>query len=437
MAPSSLPSSAATFLPAVATTRFFTRQLKVLLLCALFWHLSGLGVSHLSARSLTAAVLGTVGPTDAVLLISPQTGALVSKNAGVPLVPASTLKLLTSLAALHYLGPDFRFKTDFFLDGERNLIIKGYGDPLLISEVLASAAPQLAANLKKNGCRFNDIIVDDSYFAQPLTIPGVTASNQPYDAPNGALCANFNTVYFRRDSHGRYTSAEPQTPLVSPALAKTRSSGLSHGRIILSHNRNDIARYAGSLMRYFLVHQGLAFDGRMRREVTNPTVDRRVYRLVSPFTLAQVISRLLTHSNNFMANQLLIFCGIAVYGPPGTLAKGVRAVTDFARNDLGIRTLHLTEGSGISRDNRISAEGLMKILARFEPYRQLMRQQQCDWHKTGTLKGIRTRAGYLVDAKQRTYRYVLMFNTAGKSPQKILKRLRQTICGRDTPISLH
>jgi len=348
-------------------------------------------------------------------------------------VPASTLKLLTSLAAFHYLGADFRFFTDFLLDDHGNLVVKGYGDPLLISEVLAAAAPRLAALLRARGAAFNDVVVDDAYFAQPLTIPGVTASRQPYDAPNGALCVNFNTVSFRRDGRGGIVSAEPQTPLVPPAPARIRASGLSGGRIILSHHRNDIAVYAGGMVRAFLERRGISFAGRVRLQPGAAQRARRVYRLVSPFSLSEVVSRLLAFSNNFIANQLLIRCGIAAFGPPGTLTKGVDAVSAFAREKLGLRRLVLAEGSGISRRNRITAGGMMTVLAHFAPHRLLLRRRRCDWYKTGTLKGIRTRAGYLLDGRGRAYRYVLMFNTPGKSPDRIMPRLRRVVCGRQAP----
>ena len=52
-----------------------------------------------------------IGNQDAVLIADPQGKILFSKNAGKKLVPASTLKTLTSLAALYYLGSDYRFAT--------------------------------------------------------------------------------------------------------------------------------------------------------------------------------------------------------------------------------------------------------------------------------------------------------------------------------------
>ncbi len=59
-------------------------------------------------------------------------------------VPASTMKLLTSLVALEYLGPEYHFETHLFLDGQRNLYIKGYGDPLLTSEILLEIGKRLS-----------------------------------------------------------------------------------------------------------------------------------------------------------------------------------------------------------------------------------------------------------------------------------------------------
>ncbi|NJL59293.1 MAG: hypothetical protein HC887_06265 [Desulfobacteraceae bacterium] len=77
-----------------------------------------------------------IGENDAVLITDPLGNIVLSKHADKPLAPASTFKLLTSLAAIQYLGMDYRFGTEFYIDGNANLIIKGFGDPMLVSEVL-------------------------------------------------------------------------------------------------------------------------------------------------------------------------------------------------------------------------------------------------------------------------------------------------------------
>ena len=167
-----------------------------------------------------------IGDKDSVLIGHSSGKILFSKNANKLLIPASILKIFTSLVAINHLGQDFRFKTEFYIDEEKNLKIKGYGDPLLISEVVKEIATNLTHRMKT----YNHLILDDFYFARPLVIPGITSSWQPYDAPNGALCVNFNTVNFKRDRTGNYVSAEPQTPLLPYVKKRIEKSKLKKGR---------------------------------------------------------------------------------------------------------------------------------------------------------------------------------------------------------------
>ena len=133
---------------------------------------------------------------DSALIVDYNGSVLFAKNSEKKLVPASTLKILTSLAALHYLGADYRFVTKFYLGEDSSLKIKGYGDPMLLSEMIIQASDMLIDKLASEKKDINDIILDDSYFKKPVIIPGVFDSFEPYDALNGALCSNFNTVNF-------------------------------------------------------------------------------------------------------------------------------------------------------------------------------------------------------------------------------------------------
>ncbi len=360
-----------------------------------------------------------IGPNDALLVTAPDGTVVFSRHATRPMIPASILKLLTSLVALHYLGPDYRFPTDFFVDAGNNLKIRGYGDPLLVSEVIDRYSGDLAQHLS----RVNDIVLDASYFSRPILIPGRANSHQPYDAPNGALCANFNTVRFKTDRQGRYVSAEPQTPLVPLAREKLRLIRQPAGRIVFSHRHGETVLYTGHLFRYFLERHGVTCRGTVRAGHVRPPSDRRVRRLLSPFDLETVISRLLEFSNNFIANQLLIAVGAGVHGSPGDLSKGIAATVAYAGDTLGLRDFHIVEGSGISRQNRISAQAMLRILTEFEPSRYLMRHQGREYYKTGTLNGIRTRAGYIESSRGGRYRFVVMMNTRGKSAEKVVRQL--------------
>jgi D-alanyl-D-alanine carboxypeptidase/D-alanyl-D-alanine-endopeptidase (penicillin-binding protein 4) len=361
-----------------------------------------------------------IGNRDAVLVADPNGHIVFSKNVDAELIPASALKIFTALVAIHYLGPDYKFFTEFFMDRHSNLKIKGYGDPLLISETVVKMIHHLSMRLCAKYSVINDLILDDSYFGVQTVIPGVNVSYEPYDAPNGALCVNFNTVNFKRNKNGVYVSAESQTPLLPFILPRIKDSQIDHGRIVLSSQRNEITHYAGHLFLYFLKKEGVRLKGGIRLGKIQKEVDKLIYRYVSSFSLIQTLSKLFEYSNNFIANQLLITAGAKAYGPPGNLENGVRAALIYAKNILEIDHVQIEEGSGISRKNRISARDFYKILNAFIPHYFLMQQTDKMYYKTGTLKGIHTRAGYIKKKNGELYPFVLMINTPGKSPKPMM-----------------
>jgi D-alanyl-D-alanine carboxypeptidase/D-alanyl-D-alanine-endopeptidase (penicillin-binding protein 4) len=379
---------------------------------------------------MPAAAIGTteaegvaalIGTKDSLLVVDPNSEIVISKNDTEKLLPASILKIFTSLVAIHYLGLDYRYRTEFFIDNDSNLKIKGFGDPLLISEVVNDISQLLAALLGQSAI-INDLVVDDSYFIQPLTIPGVSSSSQPYDAPNGALCVNFNTVFFRKSPTG-FVSAEPQTPLLPFAENLIHQRKLKSGRIVLSHEENENSIYAGKLFEYFLKQEGVQISGQVRPGRVNFSHDRLIFRYTSRFSLTEIFSKLFEHSNNFTTNQLLITAGIKAFGPPGNLRKGVEAAKAYASKELSISDMIIAEGSGISRKNKVSAREMMRVLEEFEPNFVLLRQKGRDFYKTGTLNGINTRAGFIASNNGGRYRYVVMVNTPGRSTKPIMRQL--------------
>jgi D-alanyl-D-alanine carboxypeptidase/D-alanyl-D-alanine-endopeptidase (penicillin-binding protein 4) len=340
-----------------------------------------------------------IGSKDSIAVADPQGQILFAKNENAKLIPASILKLFTALVAQHYLGPEYRFATEFYLDSGANLKIKGYGDPLLISEVVAEISRNLAAKLNTSQ-KLNDLVLDSSYFDQPLTIPGITSSSEPYDAPNGALCVNFNTVYFKNTENG-YVSAEAQTPLLPFAMRKIKASKMDQGRIVGKVNKNN---------------------------------DHLILRHVSRYSVKQIISKMLEYSNNFTTNQLFITAGIKAFSPPGTLNKGVSAALTYAVDVLKLEGMTIFEGSGISRSNRVSATHMIKILNNFASHHYLMRRQNNDFYKTGTLSGINTRAGYIRNKNGQLFRYVVIIfryvviiNTPGKSTHPVMNKLTRIL----------
>ena len=407
---------------------YFTSQTDIsfksiiLILMILFCFSQSVSAKKLNDQKLND-LKNLVGNQDAVLIADPQGRIIFSKNSGIQLVPASVLKIFTALVAFHYLGPEYRFATEFYKDQDSNLTVKGYGDPLLISETLVEIANSIILKFNTKFKNINNLVLDNSYFKAPVLIPGVTSSYEPYDAPNGALCVNFNTVNFERDQNGSYVSAETQTPLLPFVLSKITESAKDHGRIILSPKKNEVTLYAGHLLLYFLKKEGIRSNGIIKIGRVQKEFDKLIFRYLSRFSLKQIVSKLLEYSNNFLANQLLIATGAKVYGPPGTLDKGLRAALIYAKDNLKINNVTVVEGSGISRKNRISAKSLCKILKIFEPYHSLMRRSGKAFYKTGTLTGINTRAGYVKNTQGELYRFVVLLNTPGKSAKAIMNIL--------------
>lgn len=376
------------------------------------------------AQDMPREIKSLLGTQDAVLVTGENGEILFARNIDKKLIPASTLKVLTALTAIHHLGPDFRFPTEFYVNKKNDLIIKGYGDPLLVSETVKN----IVQVLKKRLDRVRDIILDDSYFRRPIEIPGIAADSlQPYNAPNGALCVNFNTVNFKSED-GRIVSAEPQTPMLPIALKRIREKkDASAGRILLSDHAGDTRLYAGQLFRYFLNKADIETVGGIRAGSVQSQKVRLVYRHTSEYQLTTVIKKLFKYSNNYMANQILLAAGARVYGPPATIKKGARVLSDYCKTHLSISDIQIAEGSGISRKNRVSAKMFIKILDAFAPYYTLMPNTERIYSKTGTLDGIQTRAGYIESQSQGLYRFVILLNTKGKRTQPIISEINKCI----------
>lgn len=401
----------------------FKRTIGWILISAIGLLFGGAGPARAGVTDgLQAALQPAVGPRDAVLVTAPDHTRLVAIHPDRLLVPASILKVLTALAAIETMGATYRFPTDFYIDDHNNLIIKGYGDPLLISECIDSICRTLSAKV----AAVHNLVLDSTYFDSPIMIPGRGESNEPYDAPNGALCVNFNTVAFRRQN-GQWVTDEPQTPLLPVVIPKISASGLTRGRITLAADSNEALQYTGELFRYFLMKSGVEVHGNIRGGIALADKRHRLYRYRSEADLLQVISKLLEFSNNFIANQLLLTMGAQRYGPPATVQKGLLVLTSYYRDVLHIKSGAIVEASGISRRNRVSVQDMMKVLERFEPYYELMRRNGRQYYKTGHLKGVRSRAGFLIGEQGRRYRFVVIINTPGKSTHGIMRTLEHYI----------
>ncbi len=340
-----------------------------------------------------ADALGQVqGMSRAGLLALEQGRPLVSFNADTPLTPASTMKVLTALAAIDTWGRGYRFETDFYQDGQGVLWVKGRADPYIVSEEI----DRIAAGLKAAGVtRVSGIGLDDTYFDADVEIAGRSASDNPYDAPVTALAANFNTVNVVKGSGG-IASAEPQTPLTATARRFAQAGGAGTQRVNLKQ-RPIAVGYFGEVLAAKLAAAGIAVGGSQRLGPT-PAGARLVYRHKNSRTLADMLVPMLKYSNNFVANSLFL----RMADPKGqgrvSIAAAQRAVTDFAARKFHWADFRIEDGAGLSRGNRLSARQLVQVMQAFAPNIDLMPTQEGNSKvraKTGTLTGVSCYAGYV------------------------------------------
>ncbi len=361
----------------------------------------------LTQHSLAANALATLNalPSSSLLLVDENKQILHSRNAEDTYIPASTIKVLTSLIALEHWGSDYRFKTDFYFDDVTNsLWVKGYGDPFLVSEEIDI----IVNKIKQEGINELDgISVDNSYFSKSINIDGQGNTLNPYDASLGATAANFNTINVRVYLDA-VSSSETQTPLTP--LANKLAKGLDIGthRINLG-NAEYGSRYFAELLKAKLNLSKIPTDTFFQSGKIPDTAEL-LFTHQNSKTLEQIIISMLEFSNNFIANQLFLALGADIYDAPADTKKSETVVNNYIKTNFNWTDHIIIEGAGLSRKNRMSAQHLVDVLNKFTSYRHLMPAQTNDiFAKTGTLHNVSTYAGY-INRNSHWSPFVIMIN---------------------------
>ncbi len=314
-----------------------------------------------------------------------------------PANPASLMKLVTTFAGLELLGPAFTWATPVWLQGpvsngvlSGDVVIKGTGDPKLVIERLWL----LVRRLQQAGVREirGDIVMDRSAFVpgelNPADFDGEPL--RPYNAGADALLLNYRAVLLTivpDPARGVATIA------VDPPLAGVRSDATvallpgacDDWRGALKSDFTDPARlrfaggfaaacgekvwpiaYADPKSYNERVLAGLWQEegGRLSgvvRDGTAPT-SAPSFELRSP-ALAEVVRDINKLSNNVMAQQLFLTLGATQRGA-GTPEAARAVLRQWLHGRVGAAAdaAVIVNGSGLSRDSRLSAALLGRLL---------------------------------------------------------------------------
>ncbi|MBV9291122.1 MAG: D-alanyl-D-alanine carboxypeptidase/D-alanyl-D-alanine-endopeptidase [Frankiales bacterium] len=378
-------------------------------------------------RQTSAAALGA---SLSGLVVDARTGqVLFARGADVPIPPASTVKLLTALAALDALGPGATLPTRVAVSG-RTLYLVGGGDMTLASRA-RRGYPRAAS-------------VDLLARRTAAAVVGRGPFRLRYDAgawPSFTLPPGWNTGYLSAGDVSRLSPLEVDEARLRPN--QTQRFG-------------DPAAAAASAFARALARAGVVVRGRSSAAVL-PAAVRPVATVQSP-PVAALVQRLLTVSDNDLAESL--GRAVAVHdGLPPTSAGAATAVSRYVAS-LGLPTagLHLYDASGLSRLDRVTAR-LLVAAVRLAQQRPAMRAVILGLPiagatgtlaqryrrgatatgaggsrvKTGTLAGVSAVAGQVVDADGRLLDLAFVTDTAGlpTAAEQALDRLVATVasCG--------
>jgi D-alanyl-D-alanine carboxypeptidase/D-alanyl-D-alanine-endopeptidase (penicillin-binding protein 4) len=312
---------------------------------------------------------------------------LFAHNAAVPFNPASNTKMLTTAAAMTFLGGDWRYHTVLYgpaPDSEGvvkgDVVLRGSGDPSLTNTDVAEIARDLA---RRGITKIEGDLYADPRFHDPR------GSNADAGVGEGAIILNRNTyaVHVRPGEvgHGAVVWVEPRTEVFGVENQATTVKGKRSRLRIDSYRKDDrliitvrgrIAENRGEYVDLRRLADGALLAGAVLRSALNDfgielTGDLRSGSVSARSSLGEHVSAPLSDvckisnkpSNNFVAEAIYKTLGGELYGLPGTLAKGTRAVMDYL-SAAGIKGTNykIVNGSGLTHENRITARDLAALL---------------------------------------------------------------------------
>jgi D-alanyl-D-alanine carboxypeptidase/D-alanyl-D-alanine-endopeptidase (penicillin-binding protein 4) len=326
---------------------------------------------------------------------------IAERDPDLSLESASNMKLLTSLAALWMLGPDWHYETHVDAHGqlsggtlEGDLVVRASGDPFCrwgqpgeAVELVGSLAQGVAeSGLKRVR---GDLVIDRSPFLEPAPAAGWPNPKLYWTksyALAGGLSLNAGLVSVQVEPRPAGSLASVRLVPGPTGLAESFSLASDASKtndvrigLFVEKNRLEVSgRYGASLppyqtefshprpelyfaavLREQLRQVGIEVDGELRA-VSGAGIGTRLYTHRQPWI--EHLAAINTDSANSLADGLLMTLG-AQHAAEGTRAAGARAVAAvLAERGLPTEGLVQVDGSGLSRDNRITTRILSEAL---------------------------------------------------------------------------
>jgi len=393
-----------------------------------------------------------------------------SHQADLGLIPASTMKAVTTATALQLLGPDYTFKTSLYLAGD-DLVIKGGGDPTLSASSPEAEFLGWLTSLKKAGLTTikGDLIADGSHFESrttPDSWPWGDIGNYYGAGPSGLnFYKNTYNLTFkpgRIGSRATLSSTFPTPPGVTfhnQMITGTASSG-DQGYVYASPG-GKIVTLRGSIpfggkftikgalpdpplscakgFQAFLKKKGITIGGSVRTDQIDLSAAKKIHEQKSP-KLAAIIKGTNHRSVNLYADSL--FKALSSQGT--TAAASTKIKSHWRKQNIDLSGFVCHDGSGLSPRNTITARQLATIVKKaangkhgniFTASLPIAGQSGTIQTlgkgtdiagriraKSGSLTRVRTYAGILTQKSGKKFAFAVMTNNTVSSPKKAIVR---------------
>jgi len=419
-------------------------------------------------------------------VVETKTGKPVyALNEQVGLAPASTQKIFTSAAAFEMLGKDYRYKTEVGYDGaitdgilKGNLYIVGYGDPTTGSWRYAQTKRDSILNyifiaLNKAGIKKiggNIIIVNSKFSYQPLPVGWIWEDIGNYYGA-GTWGINWNENQYdlllkpgnKEGDNVEITGTKPTLQNITlQNLLKTGKPGSGdNGYIYLSPYANDgfaegtvpageksftlsgslpqPATQFGNELEAALTEKNIIEPGHLK--ISKDIIDyndsvssstKQLATLYSP-TLDSISYWFLEKSINLYGEALIKTIAYEKTGV-GSTEKGVELLKDFwNKNGIEKSALNILDGSGLSPQNRVSTDAIVKALqyakdkAWYNSFYNALPVYNGMHIKSGTIGGAKAYTGYHTSKAGTAYTFAIIINNYDSEGGSIVSKMYKVL----------
>ena len=312
----------------------------------------------------STALVAEAAPRTGYILIDASNGQrLAASTENEAFMAASTMKLVTALAALDTLGPGHQFETSLSITGklrqevlEGDLVLNGQGDVELdLDDLMQMILTLRQSGIAKVNGRF---LISDTAFLRVDNINPAQPLEAPYNAGVGPLSLAFGRATMRLDDESNYFS-NPALSERGPAWQIVSDKDEKRSRAIPVQ---DVGMHAGHSLRRMARELGIDLPVPTRGSVRDPV---STLTTIKSKPLAEMIEGMMVYSNNQLAETIGLATATALNLEPQTLADSIAGVWAHLEPQLpetGWQGFQITNHSGLDPNARATPTQLAMLL---------------------------------------------------------------------------